>query len=554
MEPRARGRRSFTYRLATLLGIALVAVFALAACGDDSSPYSTISPRTPQADDIQFLYKVLFYMALVVFVGVQAAIVYTVLRYRRKSDDDDRPEQIHGNKTLEIVWTIIPAVVLLVIFIPTVRTLYDHANEAEAGGDITIEVYGKQWWWEIHYTDPSNVANVITANEVHVPAGKKILFKFYSNNVIHSFWVPQLSGKMDVMPGHINELAITTTDPGIFFGECAEFCGDEHAWMRFRVIVQPEDQFNQWIAAWNAGPTQASGAISGDVKKAPPQFGLCLGCHRINGTNASVAPVGLDETQPTGDELGTAQIAGPNLTLFGCRQTIAAGILANTPENLSKWLHDPEAVKTGNYMASQVKPGTLSDQDIQVLVDYLESLTPEGGCPPITGDNADLVTQPNLGTGQVASPEASPAASPAGSPVASPVPATPAAQASPAATTAASGGNAVEIDTNDIFFSPNVVTIPADTPITLTITNKGAAMHNFSITDHKNPNVQNLNISVNVNPGESKTVTVNAPAGTYYFYCDVPGHEAAGMFGYLEVQAGAAISTAEETVTPPGGS
>jgi len=321
------------------------------------------------------------------------------------------------------------------------------------------------------------------------------------------------------------------------------------------VIVQPEDQFNQWIAAWNAGPTAASGAISGDVTKVPPSFGLCLGCHRINGTNASIAPVGLDETQPTDDQLGTSQIAGPNLTLFGCRQTIAAGILQNTPENLKKWLSDPEAVKSGNYMASQVKPGTLQPNQIDQLVDYLESLTPEGGCPPITGDNVDQVTQPNLATGQVASPEASPAASPAGSPVASPVPATPAAQATPAAPPAgASGGNAVEIDANDIFFTPNVVTIPADTPITFTIKNNGAAMHNFSVTDHKNPNVQNLNISVDVNPGESKTVTVNAPAGTYYFYCDVPGHEQAGMFGYIQVQPGATVSTAVQTVTPPAGS
>jgi cytochrome c oxidase subunit 2 len=554
MERRARGRRSFAYRLVTLLGIALVAILVLAACGDSSSPYSTITPRTPEADDIQFLYKVLFYMALVVFVGVQVAIVYTVLRFRRKTDDV-RPEPIHGNKTLEIVWTIIPAVVLLVIFIPTVRTLYDRADEAEAGGDITIEVYGKQWWWEIHYTDPTNVANVITANEVHVPAGKKILFQFYSNNVIHSFWVPQLSGKMDVIPGHINELTITPSEPGVYFGECAEFCGDEHAWMRFRVIVEPEDQFNAWIAAWNAGPTQASGAISGDVAKAPADFGLCLACHRINGTNASVAPVGLDESQPTDDQLGTDQTAGPNLTLFGCRSTIGAGILANTPENLAKWLHDPGAVKPGNYMSTQVQPGTLTDDKINTLVAYLESLTPEGGCQPITGQNADLVTQPNVGTGQPATPEASPAATPAGSPVASPIPESPTAEASPGASPpATTGGQTAEIGMYDINFNPNVITVPADTPVPITITNHGATMHNFSITDHKNPNVTNLNISENINPGETKTVTVNAPAGTYYFYCDVPGHEAAGMFGYLEVKAGAAISTAEETVTPPAGS
>jgi uncharacterized cupredoxin-like copper-binding protein len=155
-----------------------------------------------------------------------------------------------------------------------------------------------------------------------------------------------------------------------------------------------------------------------------------------------------------------------------------------------------------------------------------------------------------LGTdAQDASPTAA-AACPGGTPAAGGSPTTsPAAAASPTA-----GENCVEIETYDIYFKPNVVTIPADTPVAISLTNDGAINHNFSITDHNNPNVKNLNISVDINPGETKTVTVNAPAGTYYFYCDVPGHEQAGMFGYLEVKSGATISTAEETVTPPSGS
>ena len=259
----SRGRKSFTRRLATLGPMAIVALFALAACGDEKSPYSTLSPRSSIAEDIQGIYKLVFWLALVVFVGVQFAIVYTVMRYRRRRDDEVRPPQIHGSKTLEILWTIIPAVVLLVIFIPTVRLMYDHADYS-SNGDYVIEVYGRQWWWEVHYKEPNVVATVVTANEIRVPIGKKVQIKLYSNNVIHSFYVPQLSGKIDVMPGHINELAFQADNVGTYFGECAEFCGDSHAWMRFQVIVEPQDQFDSWVAAYNQGPTGAAAQYGND--------------------------------------------------------------------------------------------------------------------------------------------------------------------------------------------------------------------------------------------------------------------------------------------------
>ncbi len=264
------------------------------------SPYTTISPQSPQGDDIQWLYRLIFYLSLIVFVGVQIAIVYTVLRYRRRHNDE-RPEQLHGNKTIEIIWTVVPAIVLLAIFIPTVRTIYAHADQAE-NGNFTVEVYAKQWWWEIHYADDTGAAaGVVTANEIVVPQGKDVVFKLYSNNVIHSFWVPQLSGKLDVMPGHENKLAITTENLGYYFGQCAEFCGDSHALMRFKVIVQPQDVFDQWAADWKAGPSSASAAAvpDGDITKVPPAFGLCLACHQIEGTNATIAPEGLDEAPLT---------------------------------------------------------------------------------------------------------------------------------------------------------------------------------------------------------------------------------------------------------------
>ena len=369
----SRGQRLWA-RLVPLAGIAVVAVFFLAGCGE-SQPYSTTTPRTPKADDIQWLYKILFWAALVVFVGVQAVIVYTALRFRRKNDD--RPPQVHGNKRLELIWTIIPAVVLLVIFIPTVQVLYEHAA-AEDEADFVIDVYGKQWWWEIHYPEIAGAAEgqpLITANEVRLPQGANVVFNLRSNNVIHSFWVPQLSGKTDVIPGHNNRLQFTVDTPGEYYGECAEFCGAAHAWMRFKVIVEPQESFDAWVAAWRQPPAMDANPETGDVAEAPGSFGTCIACHNITGTQAVAAQSGLLSNV---ESLG----AGPNLTLLGCRDSLGAGILDNTPENLKRWLEHTDEVKEGVYMPNYVKQGQLDEAGVDQLVEYLSSLRPAGGCPP----------------------------------------------------------------------------------------------------------------------------------------------------------------------------
>jgi len=371
--------------------MAVVALVALAACTDDYSPYSSLSPRSSAAEDIHGVYKLVFWMALVVFIGVQFAIAYVALRYRRRSEDETRPPQIHGNKTLEIVWTIIPAIVLLVIFIPTVSIMYEHADDAEEGAYV-VEVYGKQWWWEVHYPymgapgeDGVNTS-LVTANEVVVPVGQDIQIKLYSNNVIHSFYVPQLIGKMDVVPGHENLLSFTVTEAGRYFGECAEFCGDSHAWMRFQVVALEQAAFDSWVAAQNAGPTTASTTYGTDdqgLVTFPEEFGICIACHRVNGTPAQFSPIGIDEEPGTLDEPGSARTSGPNLGLFACRSTIGAGILPNTVEDLKAWLRDPGSIKPGNYMATAIKPGTLTEEQIEVIANFLFSLEPEGGCDSV---------------------------------------------------------------------------------------------------------------------------------------------------------------------------
>ena len=384
----------------TLGLLGMIATLVLTACGPDvSKPYTTISPASDTADDVQSLYILVFWLALVVFVGVQFAIVYIALRFRRARPSRQRPPQVHGNKRLEIAWTVIPAVVLLVILIPTITTLYDH-DAAAQDGDLVIDVYGKQWWWEVHYGEDkgqgSEDLGIITANEIHIPVGENVVFNLRTNNVIHSFWVPRLSGKMDLMPGHVNKLSITAQEPGVYYGECAEFCGSQHAWMRFTVVVHPEAEFYAWVnaqRAGNPGTTNPDAELPEGVALAPEAFSLCLSCHTVNGVTPYTV-TGLDG--PTN--------FGPDLTNLACRDTLAAGMLLNTRENLETWINDPEAVKPGNYMADQITPGlireTFGDDGFNDLIDYLMSLHPDGGC---VGEE---------GTALPATPVASPVATP----------------------------------------------------------------------------------------------------------------------------------------------
>ncbi len=397
-QPRRRG---LVGRMLTLGVLALSALMVLAACGPEGDkPYSSVSPASPTAEDIQGLYKLVFWLSLVVFVGVQFAIIYVGLRFRRRASVTKRPPQIHGSTRLEITWTVIPAVVLLLLLIPTITTIYDHDAAAQEG-DIVIDAYGKQWWWEFHYNEDATQGGqdleVVTANEIVVPVGKSIQFRLQSNNVIHSFWVPQLSGKLDVIPGHVNKLSITPTETGTFYGECAEFCGAQHAWMRFAIHVVPEDEFYAYINNWrSAPPTTVRGEATDEVTKAPDAFSVCLACHSVNGMEGSSGFNGIE---------APANI-GPDLTMVACRESIGAGIMINTPENMAKWLKDPGAVKPGNYMADQIQPGTLSDEQVDELVDFLFSMQPEGGCTDAQGWSG----------------EAAPGASPAASPVATPEP------------------------------------------------------------------------------------------------------------------------------------
>lgn len=397
---RARLGRSPVYRGLTvgalLAMVAAVLLPRLVSAQED--PYTQIAPKSGVADDIQFLYKIVFWLALLVFIGVQAVIVWTVLRYRRRGDGDERPVQVHGNKTLEIMWTVIPAVILVAIFIPTVQVMFDADRGAEQG-EYVVEVYGKQWWWEVHYARPEALADVWTANDIYIPVGRSVTFQLNSANVIHSFYVPQLMGTMDLIPGHTNSFKVTAREPGMYYGECKEFCGTSHAYMRFKVIAVPQDQFDRYIDGWRAGPNSQAAplAADGNIDRIPQSMALCLGCHNIGGVTQNPGgqpyPPGgpLPKGLPAGTEAGIT--FGPNLSMVACRTHLAAGILPNDEEHLRTWLHYPGGVKPGNYMSLQIKEGTLKPEQIDQIVAYLKTLQPEGGCPEITGVNAEDVIQ-----------------------------------------------------------------------------------------------------------------------------------------------------------------
>jgi cytochrome c oxidase subunit 2 len=286
-------------------------------------------------------------IAIVVFVIVEGLLLYSAWRFRKRANDPLEPVQIHGNTRLELAWTIAPAVLVVALFVMAVNTLQTIVpRPAVAETDqLTVKIIGHQWWWEYQYPD----LGITTATDLVIPAGKVINLEITSGDVIHSFWIPQLNGKTDAFPNHVNTSWIKADAPGAFNGQCAELCGPSHANMRAVVIAMEQTEFDQWVKGQQANP----GPAAGDAAKGEQVFlaGVCIGCHTINGTAA-------------------AGKVGPNLTHLASRTSIAGGTLTNTPGNLKRWLADPPGLKPGSLMPNL----NLSEADIDALVAYLTSL------------------------------------------------------------------------------------------------------------------------------------------------------------------------------------
>ena len=351
------------------VGGPLTIVFSLlllTACEAYDGPQTTLTPQGSSSRAILDLYNVILIMAAIVFVVVEGLLIYSVVRYRRRPEDGI-PLQIHGNRPVEIAWTIIPA--LIVLFLATMTFRTQSLLVQPVKNPLHVTVIGHQWWWEFRYPD----YQVVTANELHLPGNRDVEFRLESVDVIHSFWIPRLFGKTDVIPGHVNTLTFTpqnTTAPLLIRGECAEFCGGTHAQMGMYAVVEPQAQFDAWVKQQQAkanppaGVTQGAAAPQANAQATSPAargYALfktkgCVGCHSIAGYPEAKGQI------------------GPNLTHVASRSSIVAGWLPNTPANLQRWLRDPNAVKPDNIMGTAIKVGTLKEDEIAALSTYLESL------------------------------------------------------------------------------------------------------------------------------------------------------------------------------------
>jgi cytochrome c oxidase subunit 2 len=331
-------------RVPAMMLAALVAF--LAACSPDQYPQTTLLPRAEFARAADDVLWTTIKWAVIVFVLVEGALLVAIWKFRNRPGAAE-PVQTHGNTTLEIIWTIIPAFILAMIAVPTVRTIFTTATRPGPEA-LQVEVIGHQWWWEFRYPQ----LGITTASELVVPVGRTVSLEMTTRDVLHSFWVPAFAGKRDVFPNRYNNLWFTAETEGNFPAQCVEFCGIQHGRMAYRIIAKPEAEFDAWAANFNQPPRDFSADSSAPalVREGQQLFTMkgCAGCH-------SMYPA--------------LPLTGPNLHHVGSRSYIAAGTLENTDENLARWIQDPQGWKQGVLMPNL----GLTDQETQALVAYLRA-------------------------------------------------------------------------------------------------------------------------------------------------------------------------------------
>src|SRR3954452_6103121 len=336
---------SSSFRL-TILGC----ITALAISAQEMHSVGNIfQPEATPAESVYHLSLLVLAVCAAIFIVVAGLLTYTLIRFRRRCGDRRGPAQVYGSDRIEIAWTVIPILIVFVLTMATARIVAAIQDKPARPDALTITVVGHQWWWEVRYP----ALNIVTANEVHVPvstiANPAITFlRLESADVAHSFWIPQLAGKTDLIPNHPNRMWIDPKQEGTFLGNCAEYCGTQHANMRLRVIVQSQADFAKWVAA------QRQNAIA-DPRIEPGRIQFlslsCVNCHAVSGTAA----------------VGTF---GPDLSHLMSRDTLASGVIPNSVENLRAWIKEPDAVKPGSLMPNM----QLTPQQLDEVVTYLSSL------------------------------------------------------------------------------------------------------------------------------------------------------------------------------------
>lgn len=371
-------RMSRRFRAAVLVPLVLF----LGACAEDA-PLDSLEPAGPKAESIDRLFDPVLIIAGVVFVLVQGGVLVLAWKFRQRKDDDGSlPTQTHGNFALEIGWTIIPALLLAGVGGFSVLTLLDLEEKPDDAQQITV--IGQQWWWEYRYdVDGDGEDDIVTANDLVIPAGKAIDLQITSRDVIHSFWIPKLNGKRDAVPGRVHPLVIEADEPGIYQGQCTEFCGLSHAYMQMRVVALDEAAYAEWEDAQQEGARVPSGDLAAEGMEAFRT--TCSSCHLVSGA-------GGNEEQFNGAALVSG--AAPNLTHFASRGVFAGGTLdlwvdqdgngkIDADEigeqlnvaDLQAWLRDPPSIKPMYPEGSRGMPNLqLSEEQINALVAYLETL------------------------------------------------------------------------------------------------------------------------------------------------------------------------------------
>ena len=313
------------------------------------SPTTIFAPASTPAHVIAGLSMLVLGVTGAIFIVVAGLLVYTLVRFRRAADDGPEPAQVYGSNQVELAWTVVPMLIVVVLFLATARVITRVQSAGEPDGAIHVTAVGHQFWWEYRYPE----LNVVTANELHVPVSDPAhetptVITLLSADTDHSFWIPRLAGKTDLIPNRINTTWIEPTETGLYLGQCAQYCGTQHAKMLLRVYVDSREAFDRWVA--DQSRPAVPGAAVADGRRIF-EATSCVNCHTIAGTRAS------------------GQF-GPDLTHVMSRDTIASGVIPNTPGNLRRWIRNPDDIKSGSRMPAM----NLNDQELDAVTAYLASL------------------------------------------------------------------------------------------------------------------------------------------------------------------------------------
>jgi cytochrome c oxidase subunit 2 len=338
------------WQIVLLLFWSASALWAVAPAAAPGHGTNVFSPASTPAKSIKDLSVFVLVITGIIFLVVFVLLVYSVVKFRgREADAGREPPQVYGSTQIELAWTIIPTLIVVVLFLATARVIHAIQDAPEPAGAMEVTVIGHQYWWEFRYPK----LGIVTANELHIPVSDRdhptpTFLQLLSADTDHSFWVPELAGKTDLIPNHPNRMWLDPQSTGVFVGQCAQYCGIQHAKMLLRVSVDGPEEFAAWIQAQQKPAVEDAAAIAG---RRVFERNACMNCHAVGGTSADGR-------------------FGPDLTHLMSRATIAAGAAQNTPDNLRLWIQNPSAIKPGSLMPAM----HLSDADLDAVVSYMETL------------------------------------------------------------------------------------------------------------------------------------------------------------------------------------